>query len=102
MLYKTIVFCSPIKVKMLFNTTQLFIFLIKTPTWTEEHNQSQTSLESQMTTWSPEPCLKIELENEDQPKTVKISGKAIALLDAVVQTPKKFFRSKCLLLFFFL
>ncbi|XDV34091.1 hypothetical protein PO909_004296 [Leuciscus waleckii] len=39
-----------------------------------EHNQSQKSLESQMTTWSPEPCLEIELENEDQSKTVKISG----------------------------
>lgn len=39
-----------------------------------EHNQSQKSLESQMTTWSSEPCLEIELENEDQSKTVKISG----------------------------
>ncbi|XP_058608699.1 leucine-rich repeat-containing protein 71 isoform X2 [Onychostoma macrolepis] len=39
-------------------------------------NQFQTSLESQMTTWSSKPCLQIELENEDHSsvKEVKISG----------------------------
>ncbi|XP_051728872.1 leucine-rich repeat-containing protein 71 [Ctenopharyngodon idella] len=41
-----------------------------------DHNHSQTSLESQMTTWSSEPRLEIELENEDHDsvKAVKISG----------------------------
>ncbi|XP_050992995.1 LOW QUALITY PROTEIN: leucine-rich repeat-containing protein 71 [Labeo rohita] len=39
-------------------------------------NQFQTSLESQMTTWSSKPCLQIELDNEDHGsvKEVKISG----------------------------
>uniref|UniRef100_A0A8C1SKD7 Si:ch211-81a5.5 n=1 Tax=Cyprinus carpio TaxID=7962 RepID=A0A8C1SKD7_CYPCA len=43
---------------------------------TEEESQFQTSLESQMTTWSSKPCLQIELENEDHGsvKEVKISG----------------------------
>ncbi|XP_026145594.1 leucine-rich repeat-containing protein 71-like [Carassius auratus] len=39
-------------------------------------NHFQTSLESQMTTWSSKPCLQIELENEDHGsvREVKISG----------------------------
>ncbi|XP_067281479.1 leucine-rich repeat-containing protein 71 isoform X2 [Pseudorasbora parva] len=49
---------------------------LKQSKYVMEHNQSQTSLESRMTTWSSEPCLEIELENEDHDsvKTVKISG----------------------------
>lgn len=79
--YKTIMFCSPNKDAFLCHKT-LHFFLIKTLTWTEEHNQSQTYLDSQMTTWSSEPCLEIELDNEDHDsvKAVKISGKAVASL----------------------
>ncbi|XP_043074091.1 leucine-rich repeat-containing protein 71 [Puntigrus tetrazona] len=42
----------------------------------KEDSQFQSSLESQMTTWSSKPCLQIELENEDHcsVKEVKISG----------------------------
>jgi len=60
----------------------LNFFIIKTLIRTEEENQFQTSLESQMTTWSSKPCLQIELENEDHGsvKEVKISGKAVASL----------------------
>lgn len=90
---KTIMFRSP--AKDVFLRHKLIICSLIKPKPGMKVNQSQTSLESQMTTWSSEPCLEIELENEDHDsvKAVRISGKAVA---SVGKTPKKYLISKCL------